>query len=251
MVRTGLGDQCVGYFGGRLFMIDWRLSNTIEYLDTTVETALSVQDYLDLLGVATMSTIVPGPDGNFRMVSRAGGMHHVRSDGAGNSCSVWAGERGPRVSLQCAFSFISTVRVRYQDAVDGTGEEMDVATPYSGGVPLDLDLTQMASGASSARAIGSAVANWYGYPAKVITETWVDQTLGDEASMPPCFWADWQVSDVVSLDPYTGAAPAIAYKIIGFTRGDEKRQVQAQLMAFPTVPMTNQVVSIVNVPQQG
>jgi hypothetical protein len=243
LLRTGVGDACAGFFGGRLFQVDTQLPRTLEHLKIGTGTSpgtdasgLSAADYVEQLASALLASAIPDSNGNMRLVSRASGAQCLRQTGPTTGVGVRASERSARKTLQTYRGYISEVRVNYTDALTGDALQAVVVPPHAGGKPLSLDLSALVSGVGQATAIGQAVAFWFGSPAPVLTETWVDRTGGVAQENNPPFWATWQIGDLVTFATFTTptSTPVDFYKIHALKPSPEGRSVEVELLKLPT-----------------
>jgi hypothetical protein len=239
LLRTGVGDACAGFFGGRLFQVDTQLPRTLEHLKIGTGTSLgtdasglSAADYVEQLASALLASAIPDSNGNMRLVSRASGPLHVRPV-TGGTVSVQATERSAKKTLQTYRGYISEVRINYTDALTGDALQAVVVPPHAGGKPLSLDLSALVGGICMARAIGQAVAFWFGSPASVLTETWCDLTGGLQDGMAPAWWSTWNIGDLVTFTVTASPRMVDAYKIHLFKPSPEGREVQVELLKLP------------------
>ena len=244
MVRTGEGDACVGFIGGRIFQVDTRIPATIERLKVGEASAtgkdasgLSAADYLELFASSQMASAIPDAAGNIHLVSRASGPQRLRLPPSGGTTyrGVHPEERGPRKVLQTYRSYVSEVRVSYTDILTGDSRQVVVLPEHEGGKPISLDFTALVSGEAMARAIGEAAAFWFGAPAAVINETWTDRTGGTSGTKTPPFWATWNMGDLVPLDGVTfpTSTPVDFYKIHVLKPTPDARKVDVELIKLP------------------
>lgn len=239
MIRTGVGEVMAGIVGGRLFQVDTTLPATLERLKVGEASSvgkdgsgLSAADYLEQFAQAQLASAIPEANGQLRLVSRAGGPLQTRSV-SGGKVGVQAIERGPRKTLQTYRGYVSEVRVNYSDALTGESKQVVVVSDHAGGKPMTLDLSNLVGSPTMALAIGDAAAYWFGAPAGVLSETWVDRTPGLAGTNDPPFWATWQVGDLVPLTLYTGTPMVTAHKIHALKPGPESRSVQVELLKLP------------------
>ncbi|WP_257311103.1 hypothetical protein [Geothrix fuzhouensis] len=244
LARTGIGDACAGFIGGRLFQVDTTIPRTVEHLkvgeaSTTGKDAsgLSAANYVELLASALLATAIPAADGNLRMVSRGSGPLQVQDIGAGNRISVQASQRGPRKTTQTYRGYVSEVRVNFTDVLTGDSAQAVVVATHDGGKPITLDMSALVGGITAARAIGEAAAYWFGAPAGVLSETWVDRTGGVAQGLTPPFWATWQIGDLVTFTSHAigSTTPLEAYKLHQFRPRAENREVGVELIKLPVL----------------
>jgi hypothetical protein len=243
MVRTGVGDAMAGFIGGRLFQVGTSLPPTVERLKLGDPTAagtdasgLSAADYVEQFANAVLASAIPDASGNMRLVSRSSGAQCLRQTGPTTGVGVRASERSARKTLQTYRGYVSEVRVNYTDALTGDALQAVVVPPHAGGKPLSLDLSALVGGVGQATAIGQAVAFWFGSPAPVLTETWVDRTGGVAQENDPPFWATWQIGDLVTFATFTTptSTPVDFYKIHALKPSPEGRSVEVELLKLPT-----------------
>jgi hypothetical protein len=251
MVRTSnTNDEMAGLVGGRIFTVGNTLPATVERLKlgATVPqgAALTVAHsgdgmtaatYLEKFAAAQLASVVPGPDGNFALVSRAGGTLRLRLlpalGGGTQQVSVRPTERGKLAKTQAWQGYIRKVRVTYADLLtDGTAS-VEVIGTFDGGRILELDLSDLLASATMSVALGRAAVYWMGQPAPVITEQWVDRTGGVSGDLNPTWWADWRVGDRVVREPFTAPASVTAWKILKMSPAPEDRTVNVELRRQP------------------
>jgi hypothetical protein len=232
-----------GFIGGRLFQVDTSLPPTVERLKLGDPTAagtdasgLSAADYVEQFANAVLASAIPDASGNMRLVSRSSGAQRLRQTGPTTGVGVQAAERSARKTLQTYRGYVSEVRVNYTDALTGDSRQAVVVPDHAGGKPLSLDLSALVGGVGQATAIGQAVAFWFGSPAPVLTETWVDRTGGVAQDLDPPFWATWQIGDLITFATFTTPTSTSVdfYKIHLLKPGPEARSVDVELLKLPT-----------------
>lgn len=244
LLRTGQGDACVGFVGGRIFQVDTRIPTTIERLKVGEATAtgkdasgMSAADFLEQFAASQMASAIPDASGNIHLVSRASGPQRLRLPATGGTTyrSVFPEERGPRKVLQTYRGYVSEVRVNFTDILTGDSKQVVVTPQHQGGKPLSLDFSALVSGEAMATAIGEAAAFWFGAPAAVLSETWADRTGGLSGDAAPPFWATWTMGDLICLDPVTfpTATPVDWYKIHALKPGPDARKADVELIKLP------------------
>jgi hypothetical protein len=242
LLRTGVGDACVGFLGGRLFQIDKVISHTLERLelgDTSSigkdASGLSAAEYVEKLAQALLASAIPDATGNIRLVSRGSGPLQVQSLAGSNKISVQASQRSARRTLQTYRGYVSEVRVSYTDAITGEAAQAVVAPQHQGGKVLSLDMGTLVGSITAARAIGEAMAYWFGPPAGVVTETWTDRTGGVAQDLDPVFWSTWQVGDLITFTTHTPSSttPIDAWKLHQFKPRLEDRSIDVELLKLP------------------
>ena len=243
LARTGVGDGGAGFIGGRLFQVDTALPVTVERLKvgdpTTLgkdASGLSAADYVEQFASAILASAIPDASGNMRLVSRSSGAQRLRQTGPTTGVGVQASERSARKTLQTYRGYVSEVRVSFTDTLTGDSRQAVVVPDHAGGKPLSLDLSALVGGIGQATAIGQAVAFWFGSPAAVLTETWVDRTGGVAQDMDPPFWATWQIGDLVTYATFTTptSTPVDFYKLHVLKPAPEGRSVDVELLKLPT-----------------
>ncbi|MBS1729852.1 MAG: hypothetical protein JSS67_03640 [Bacteroidetes bacterium] len=257
MVRTGTtSDAMAGMAGGRLFTVDRKITTTVERLKigatalsaSTIGSVvgsgdgLTVMDFLDAFAGSQIATALPSADGNMRLVSRASGKLQLRGGVVpGYKVGVQDSERGNKSKLQTWQGFIRLVRVTYGDALSGQSLTVDCPSPFDGGKVFPLDVSNIVWGAAAGRAIGQANICFFGNASPVLTETWADRTHGDTSSMPPAFYAEWQVGDLITFTAVSDAgspATVTAYKLSSMKPGLEVRSVDVELLQL-TAPVSS------------
>ncbi len=248
MVRTSnTADEMAGIVGGRLFTVGNSLPTTVERLKIGATTpvgntlsvagsgdGMSVSDFLEKFAAAQLASAVPGPDGNMSLVSRSAGTLRVRTNGS-TQISVLPSERGQRTKTQTWQGYLRKVRVTYEDILAGATASVEVTGNFDGGKILEMDVSELVSSITMARALGRAAVYWFGAPASLLSETWVDRTGGVAGDMTPTWWADWRIGDRVVLTAYPTAGTHLvtAYKVLKMQPGLEDRSVQVELREQP------------------
>jgi hypothetical protein len=246
MVRTSnTADEMAGLAGGRLFTVGNSLPTTVERLKigatvpqgNTLSVAgsgdgMTVADYLEKFAAAQLASAVPSFDGGMGLVSKSAGTLRVRTVG-GQQVSVHPSERGHRTKTQVWEGYLRKVRVTYEDLLAGDTASVEVTGTFEGGKILEVDVSDIISSITMARALGRAMVYQLGQPAPIYAETWVDRTGGLSGAMGPTWWADWRIGDRLILDPYTGTATRTAWKLLRMQPGLEDRSVQVELRQQP------------------
>jgi len=252
MVRLDqTSDDMVGLFGGRLFQVARSLPKTVERLAIGAEIqagqfsiagsgdGITVADYLEQLAGAQLASVVPTAAGGFRLVSRSAGAFQLRTFGA-ERVSVRASERGPRTQSEVWAGYIRKVRVTYSDPLAGSTATIEVMSGQAGGRVLEVDHSTVLTSPTMARALGVAAAFWFGTPVQSLQETWVDRTGGLFADLPPTWWADWQVGDLVTFESSPSGSPTdvTAWKVMALNPGPETRSARVELRKMPSLIST-------------
>lgn len=248
MVRTSnTENRMAGVIGGRIFTVANELPTTVERLKLgasipqsgTLSVAhsrdgLSVADYLEKFAAAQLATAVPAADGNMALVSRSAGTLQTRLL-SGQRVSVQGEERAKRSKTQAWQGYLRKVRVSYADLLADANAAVEEVGSFDGGRILQLDLSDLVSGSTMARALARATVYWFGQPAPLLNETWVDAPGGVQDAMLPVFWSDWKVGDLVTFTAYDPAAPSplVAYKLLRLRPGLEARSVDVELRQQP------------------
>lgn len=241
-------NEMFGIFGSRIFQVSHSIPATVERLNigaTAPTRTLSIagsgdgmtaSDYLEKFAGAQLASLVPTAAGGFRLVSRALGSLQVRSIGSGIS-SLQSSERGSRVRSEVWSGYIRKVRVTYADPLANTTGTVEVMSAQDGGRVLELDYSDLLASVTMARALGTAAAYWFGSPVQAIKETWIDRSGGTAGSLPPVWWADWQVGDLMTFDNYLPSSVSwvalSTYKIMSMSPGVEARTVSVELRKQP------------------
>ena len=246
LVRTSNTlNEMAGLVGGRLFTVGSTLPTTVERLKlgasvsqgNTLSVAnsgdgMTVADYLEKFAAAQLASAVPQADGSMSLVSRSAGTLRTRTV-AGQTVSVAPTERGRRTKTQAWQGYLRKVRVSYTDILTDTSASIEVVGSFDGGRILELDMSELVSGETMARALGQASAYWFGQPAPVLTEIWVDRTGGVSGDLAPTWWSTWSIGDRVILDPYTTPVPTVTWKLLKLQPGLEARTVTVELRQQP------------------
>ena len=89
--------------------------------------------------------------------------------------------------------WISTVSVGY-----GGDDPATATAAMTGGATLELDLSSVVAGHTTAHALAAACAAHWGTPARARSTTWFDPAFGSQTDLEPAFWADWSVGDRIN-----------------------------------------------------
>lgn len=246
MVRTSnTADEMAGLIGGRLFTVANVLPTTVERLKIGASTpsaqslsvagsgdGMSVSTYLEKFAGIMMATAVPTADGNIALVSRSHGTLRTRTFGTYRT-SVQATERGPMSKTQVWEGYIRLARITYQDLFKDKTASVEVQGTFSGGRIVEWDVSDLVCSITMSRALGQACVYWFGQPAAVISESWVDRSGGTTGAAAPVWWANWSIGDRVVLESFTPPATVTAWKLIKLAPGAEDRSASVELRRQP------------------
>jgi len=248
MVRTSnTANRMAGLIGGRLFTVASELPTTVEHLKLgatvpagaalTVANSgdgMSVADYLEKFAATQLATAVPAADGSMALVSRAAGTLRARTVGA-TKVSVQAAERGERTQTLVWEGYIRKVRVTCSDILTGETVTVEEEGTFQGGRVAELDVADLVSSRAMSRALGRAWVHWFGQPAGLTSETWIDRSHGVAGGLGPAYWAGWNVGDLITFTPYNPAAPTpvTVFKVLRMKPRPEAREVAVELRQQP------------------
>jgi len=233
MVRSGYGNRMLGVFGSRRFMIDSLVTNTLGRVNLANYDVLT---FLQDACAACLASYVPLNSGGIALVSRGTGTLRTRTNLSGNRQSVMPDELENRKNRPVFQALSSEVRIGYTvPAASGsnTTAKATAAGIYSGGQPLEIDLSGVLADPTSANAAAVAAVDYFGNPLLTRTETWRDITTGaTNSALAAPFWATWNVGDLV-VDETVPAASNWVWKITKLAWRLEDRAVDVELLRLP------------------